>query len=113
MFKKIDAIIRPEKLEVVKDSLESIGCKGLTISNVKGRGEQLGITEKYRGTVYNVDLISKTKLELITTEDKIEEIIDTIKNSAFTGNIGDGKIFISDIDEVVRIRTGEHGVDAI
>lgn len=113
MFKKIDAIIRPEKLDIVKDSLEKIGCNGLTISNVKGRGEQLGITEQYRGSVYKVDLISKTKLEIITTEDKVEEIVKTIKESSFTGNIGDGKIFVSDVEDVIRIRTGERGVDAI
>ena len=113
MFKKVEAIIRPEKLDIVKNNLENINCKGLTVSNVKGRGKQLGIVEKYRGNVYNVDLISKIKLDIITTETEVEKIVDTIKSSAFTGNVGDGKIFVSDIEDIIRIRTGERGVNAI
>ena len=113
MFQKVEAIIRPEKLDIVKNNLENINCKGLTVSNVKGRGKQLGIVEKYRGNVYNVDLISKIKLDIITTETEVEKIVDTIKSSAFTGNVGDGKIFVSDIEDIIRIRTGERGVNAI
>ncbi|MDE4078940.1 MAG: P-II family nitrogen regulator [Methanosphaera sp.] len=113
MVKKIEAIIRQEKLEVVKDNLEKIGCNGLTVSEVKGRGEQLGIIEKYRGTEYKVDLIPKIKLEIVTTDDEVDNIAETIRNSAFTGKMGDGKIFISNVEEVIRIRTGEKGIDAI
>lgn len=113
MFKRIVAIIRPEKLDVVKDMLEEIGCYGLTISEVKGRGEQLGLTEKYRGNTYHTDLINKVMIEIVTTEDKVDMIVDTIKDGAHTGNIGDGKIFISSIDKVIRIRTGESGEEAI
>lgn len=113
MIKKIVAIIRPEKLDIVKDMLEEIGCNGLTISEVKGRGEQLGLTEKYRGNSYHIDLINKIKIEIVTTEDKIDEIVKTIQEGAYTGNIGDGKIFISDIEKVIRIRTGEDGEEAI
>ena len=93
MFKKVEAIIRPEKLDIVKNNLENINCKGLTVSNV--------------------DLISKIKLDIITTETEVEKIVDTIKSSAFTGNVGDGKIFVSDIEDIIRIRTGERGVNAI
>lgn len=113
MFKKIEAIIRPEKLDIVKDNLEKIGCNGLTVMEVKGRGEQLGIVEKYRGNVYHVDLIPKVKIDIITTDDQLDSIIEAIKKSAFTGNMGDGKIFISTVEEIVRIRTGEKGADAI
>lgn len=113
MFKKIEAIIRPEKLDIVKDNLEKIGCNGLTVMEVKGRGEQLGIVEKYRGNVYHVDLIPKVKIDIVTTDDQLNSIIEVIKKSAFTGNMGDGKIFISTVEEIVRIRTGEKGADAI
>ncbi|MCD7781632.1 MAG: P-II family nitrogen regulator [Methanosphaera sp.] len=113
MFKKIDAIIRPEKLDVVKDNLASIDVKGLTVSEVKGHGTQLGITENYRGKEYTVDFISKVQLQIVTTDDKVDAIVETIRNSAFTGNNGDGKIFISPVEEVIRIRTNEKGTDAI
>ncbi len=113
MIKKIVAIIRPEKLDIVKYMLEDIGCKGITVSEVKGRGEQLGLTESYRGNSYHIDLINKIKLEIVTTDDKVEAIVETIKDGAFTGNIGDGKIFISTIEKVIRIRTGESGEEAI
>lgn len=113
MFKKIEAIIRPEKLDIVKDNLEKIGCNGLTVMEVKGRGEQLGIVEKYRGNIYHVDLIPKVKIDIVTTDDQLDSIIEVIKKSAFTGNMGDGKIFISTVEEIVRIRTGEKGADAI
>lgn len=113
MIKKIVAIIRPEKLDIVKDMLEEIGCNGITISEVKGRGEQLGLTEKYRGNSYHIDLINKVKLEIVTAEENVDKIVETIKDGAYTGNIGDGKIFISSIEKVIRIRTGENGEEAI
>ncbi len=112
-MKKILAIIRPEKLEEVKQALEDINCLGLTIKEVRGRGRQLGITESYRGHDYKVDLLSKTEIEIVTTEEDLEQIIETIIKTAQTGDIGDGKIFISPIDEVIRIRTGERGEKAI
>ena len=113
MIKKIVAIIRPEKLDIVKDMLEEIGCNGLTVEDVKGRGEQLGMTETYRGNSYHIDLINKVKIEVVTSEEKVDSIVNTIKEGAFTGNIGDGKIFVSSIGEVIRIRTGEQDDEAI
>jgi nitrogen regulatory protein P-II 1 len=112
-MKKILAIIRPDKLEEVKQSLEEIGCHGLTIKEVRGRGRQLGITESYRGHDYKVDLLPKTEIEIVTTEDDLENIIQCITKTAKTGDIGDGKIFISTVEEVIRIRTGERGEKAI
>jgi nitrogen regulatory protein P-II 1 len=112
-MKKILAIIRPDKLEEVKQALEEIGCHGLTIKEVRGRGRQLGITESYRGHDYKVDLLPKTEIEIVTTEDDLENIVQTITKRAQTGDIGDGKIFISPVEEVVRIRTGERGEKAI
>ncbi len=112
-MKKILAIIRPDKLEEVKQSLEEIGCHGLTIKEVRGRGRQLGITESYRGHDYKVDLLPKTEIEIVTTEDDLENIIQCITKTAQTGDIGDGKIFISTVEEVIRIRTGERGEKAI
>jgi len=112
-MKRILAIIRPDKLEVVKQALEDIGCHGLTVKEVRGRGRQLGITESYRGHDYKVDLLSKTEIEIVTTEKYIEDIIQAILETAQTGDIGDGKIFISPVEEVIRIRTGERGDKAI
>jgi nitrogen regulatory protein P-II 1 len=112
-MKEIVAIIRPDKLEIVKQSLEDVGCHGLTVIDVKGRGRQLGITESYRGSDYRIDLLSKTRLEIITNDEDVEKVIDTIVKTAQTGDIGDGKIFISPVDEVVRIRTGERGTKAV
>jgi nitrogen regulatory protein P-II 1 len=111
--KKIIAIIRPNKLEDVKQALEEIGCHGLTIKDVKGRGRQLGITESYRGQDYNVDLLPKTEIEIVTKDEEVEEIVKSIVETGKTGNIGDGKIFISNVEDVVRIRTGERGNKAI
>jgi nitrogen regulatory protein P-II 1 len=111
--KKIIAIIRPNKLEDVKQALEEIGCHGLTIKDVKGRGRQLGITESYRGQDYNVDLLPKTEIEIVTKDEEVEDIIKSIVETGKTGNIGDGKIFISNVEDVVRIRTGERGDKAI
>jgi nitrogen regulatory protein P-II 1 len=112
-MKKILSIIRPDKLEEVKQALEEIGCHGLTIKEVRGRGRQLGITESYRGHDYKVDMLPKTEIEIVTTEKDLENIVDTIIKTARTGDIGDGKIFISTIEEVIRIRTGERGEKAI
>jgi len=113
MMKKIIAFIRPEKLDNVKQSLEEIGCHGMTVKEVKGRGIQLGITESYRGRDYNVDLLPKTEIEIVAKDDDVENIIKTIVENAQTGCIGNGKIFISSVEEVIRIRTGERGDNAI
>lgn len=112
-MKEIIAIIRPEKLENVKSALESIECRGLTVVDVKGRGRQLGVTESYRGSDYRIDLLPKTRLEIIVKDDEVDEVIDTIVKTAQTGDIGDGKIFISPVEDVVRIRTGERGQKAV
>jgi nitrogen regulatory protein P-II 1 len=112
-MKKIVAIIRPNKLDDVKDALEEIRCHGITVMEVKGRGRQLGITESYRGSDYRIDLLPKTRLEIIVKNQDAEEVIATIVKNAATGDIGDGKIFISPVEDVVRIRTGERGEEAV
>ena len=112
-MKKIVAIIRPNKLDEVKGALENIGCKGMTVIDVKGRGRQLGITESYRGTDYCIDMLPKTQLEIIVNDENTEKVITALVETAQTGNIGDGKIFISPIEEVIRIRTGERGSKAV
>ena len=112
-MKEIIAIIRPEKLENVKSALEAIECRGLTVVDVKGRGRQLGITESYRGSDYRIDLLPKTRLEIIVKDEEVDEVVDTIVKTAQTGDIGDGKIFISPVENVVRIRTGERGEKAV
>ncbi len=112
-MKEIVAIIRPEKLEDVKKALEEIGCNGVTVVEVKGRGRQLGITESYRGSDYRIDLLPKTRLEIIINDEDVEKITDAIVKTAQTGDIGDGKIFISTVEEVIRIRTGESGEKAV
>lgn len=112
-MKKIVAIIRPNKLEDVKSALEKIGCHGVTVTEVKGRGRQLGITESYRGSDYRIDFLPKTRLEIVVKDQDAEEVIATIVKTASTGDIGDGKIFISPVEDVVRIRTGERGEKAV
>lgn len=112
-MKKIVAIIRPNKLDEVKNALEEVGCKGMTVIDVKGRGRQLGITESYRGTDYCIDMLPKTQLEIIVNDEHTEDVIQTLVKTAQTGNIGDGKIFISPVEEVIRIRTGERGTKAV
>ncbi len=112
-MKEIIAIIRPEKLEKVKMALEEIGCHGMTVTEVKGRGRQLGVTESYRGSDYRIDLLPKTRLEIIVNNGELDEVIETIVKTAKTGDIGDGKIFISPVEDVVRIRTGERGQKAV
>ena len=112
-MKKIEAIIKPFKLDEVKEALSNIGVSGLTVFEVKGFGRQKGHTELYRGAEYIVDFLPKIKLEFIIDDENLEEVIETIKSSAHTGKIGDGKIFISSIEEIIRIRTGEKNSDAI
>lgn len=110
---KIEAIVRPAKLDDIKAALDEIDVKGITVTNVMGAGKQRGRTQYYRGQEYVVNLLDKTKVETVVGDDLAERTIDAIKKAAFTGEIGDGKIFVSKIDEVVRIRTGEHGEVAI
>ena len=112
-MKKIEAIIKPYKLDEVKEALVDIGINGMTISEVKGYGRQQGHSELYRGAEYIVDLIPKVKLEIITTSDRVDEIIEAIKQNAQSGKIGDGKIFVSTIEKAIRIRTGEEDIEAI
>jgi nitrogen regulatory protein P-II 1 len=110
---KIEAIIKPFQLESVKTALGEIGLEGLTVSEVKGFGRQKGHTELYRGAEYVVDFLPKLKLELVVTEERLEPAIEAITRSAWTGKIGDGKIFVLPVSQAVRIRTGERGVDAV
>ena len=112
-MKKVEAIIKPFKLDEVKDKLNQIGIKGITVSEVKGFGRQKGHTELYRGAEYVVDFLPKIKMEVVITDNQVEDVINTIMQAAQTGRIGDGKIFVSSVDEVIRIRTGETGPDAI
>ena len=112
-MKKIDAIIKPFKLEDVKEALATIGVEGLTVTEVKGFGRQKGHTEIYRGSEYTVDFLPKIKLEVVLEEDQVDAAVEAIVNSAKTDKIGDGKVFISSIDSVMRIRTGETGPEAI
>jgi nitrogen regulatory protein P-II 1 len=112
-MKKIEAIIKPFRLDEVKNSLTKIGIQGMTVTEVKGFGRQRGRTEVYRGTEYKIDFLPKVKIELITTEEMAHQVIETIERSAKTGKIGDGKIFLFSVEEVIRIRTGERGKDAI
>ena len=112
-MKLVTAIIKPFKLDDVRESLSSIGVQGITVSEVKGFGRQKGHTELYRGAEYAVDFLPKIKIELIISDDLVKDVIEVIKSKAHTGRIGDGKIFISNIDEVIRIRTGESGKNAI
>ena len=112
-MKKIEAIIKPFKLDEVKESLTKLGIKGMTISEVRGFGRQRGHTELYRGAEYVVDFLPKTKIEIIVTDDMVQKVVDVIMEAAKTGRIGDGKVFITPIEDVIRIRTGEKGEDAI
>jgi|TARA_B100001146_G_C16162471_1_gene426292 nitrogen regulatory protein P-II 1 len=112
-MKKVEAIIKPFKLDEVKDKLNQIGIKGITVSEVKGFGRQKGHTELYRGAEYVVDFLPKIKMEIVITDNQVEDVITTIMQAAQTGRIGDGKIFVIDLQETVRIRTGERGEDAV
>jgi nitrogen regulatory protein P-II 1 len=112
-MKLIEAIIKPFKLDEVKDALNAIGIEGITVSEVKGFGRQKGHTELYRGAEYVVDFIPKIKMEIAVSDELVSKVVETIQTSAKTGRIGDGKIFIINLEEAVRIRTGENGGDAI
>jgi nitrogen regulatory protein P-II 1 len=113
VMKKIEAIIKPFKLEEVKDALGEVGIEGMTVTEVKGFGRQKGHTEIYRGSEYTVDFLPKIKIELVLGDDKLQDAIEAIVKAAKTGKIGDGKVFVSTIDEAVRIRTEEKGVAAV
>jgi nitrogen regulatory protein P-II 1 len=112
-MKKIEAVIKPFKLDDVKEALNDVGIHGMTVSEVKGYGRQKGHTEIYRGAEYAVDFIPKLKIEIILEDDRLSEVIEVIQKAASTGKIGDGKIFILPVDEVIRVRTGEKGSDAL
>jgi nitrogen regulatory protein P-II 1 len=112
-MKKIEAVIKPFKLDEVKDALNAIGVQGITVTEVKGFGRQKGHTELYRGAEYVVDFLPKVKLEVIAADTLVPKIIETIEAAAKTGRIGDGKIFVTPVEEVIRIRTGERGEAAI
>jgi len=112
-MKKIEAIIKPFKLDEVKDKLNGIGIQGITVSEVKGFGRQKGHTELYRGAEYVVDFLPKIKLEIVVSDEMADQVIEAVVSSAQTGRIGDGKIFVLPVEEVVRIRTGEKGKDAL
>ncbi|ADE35745.1 P-II family nitrogen regulator [Methanohalophilus mahii] len=110
---KVEAIIKPTKLHEVKDSLEEAGFASLTVTEVKGRGQQKGMMQQWRGRKYCVDLLPKTKIELVLAEEKLDEVVELIRKTATTGEIGDGKIFIYPVQSVIRIRTGEVDEDAL
>lgn len=112
-MRKIEAIIKPFKLDDVKEALNEIGIHGMTVSEVKGYGRQKGHKEIYRGAEYVVDFIPKIKIEIVTESERVDEVVDQIRNAANTGKIGDGKIFIIPMESAVRVRTGETGKDAI
>lgn len=112
-MKKIEAIIKPFKLDEVKENLGEIGIRGITVTEVKGFGRQKGHTELYRGAEYIVDFLPKVKIEVVTTDDLAWKVVEVIERSAHSGKIGDGKIFVLPVDEVVRIRTGERGEGAV
>ena len=112
-MKKVEAIIKPFKLDEVKDQLNEIGVKGITVSEVKGFGRQKGHTELYRGAEYIVDFLPKIKLEIIVSDGLLDDVINAVTKSAQTGRIGDGKIFITSLEDTIRIRTGERGEEAI
>ncbi|KYC45982.1 MAG: putative nitrogen regulatory PII-like protein [Candidatus Methanofastidiosum methylothiophilum] len=112
-MKKIEAIIRPEKIQDVKAALDSLGCVGMTITEVKGRGKQGGVTQQWRGRQYHIDLLPKIKIELVVKTKYVDKVVNTIIESAKTGQTGDGKIFVSPVEKVYRVRTGEIDEEAI
>ena len=112
-MKKVEAIIKPFKLDEVKDQLNEIGIKGITVSEVKGFGRQKGHAELYRGAEYIVDFLPKIKLEIIVSDELVDDVINAVAKSAQTGRIGDGKIFVTSLEDTIRIRTGERGEEAI
>ncbi len=112
-MQKIEAIIQPSKLDAVKEALIEVGIQGITILEARGHGRQKGHTETYRGREYSVDLLPKLKLEIIVTDDMVDQVVNTIANTARSGKIGDGKIFVSRIDSAIRIRNDDHGEAAL
>ena len=112
-MKKIEAVIKPFKLDEVKEALQELGVQGMTVLEAKGYGRQKGHTELYRGAEYVVDFLPKVKIEVVLADDMVEQAVEAIRKAAQTGRIGDGKIFVSNIEGAIRIRTGETGVDAI
>ena len=112
-MKKVEAIIKPFKLEDVKEALANVGVKGLTVTEVKGFGRQKGHKELYRGAEYEIEFLPKIKLEVVIPDSELEQVIEAVVSSARTGRLGDGKIFVTPMEEVMRIRTGERGEDAI
>ena len=112
-MKMVEAIVKPFKLDEVKEALTKAGVQGMTVEEVKGFGRQKGHTELYRGAEYSVDFLPKVKIQIIVPDDKAADVVQVITDSAKTGKIGDGKIFVSSVEEVIRIRTGEKGADAI
>jgi nitrogen regulatory protein PII len=112
-MKLIVAVIRPHKLQEVKEALSKLGVAGLTVTDVRGAGKQKGQVERYRGSEYSVDLLAKCKVEVATADDQCEEAVQAIRKAAYTGEIGDGKIFITKLDDAMRIRTGERGEDSL
>ena len=112
-MKKIEAIIKPFKLDEVKEALQEVGIQGITVTEAKGFGRQKGHTELYRGAEYVVDFLPKVKIEIVVADNQLEPAIEAIQKAARTGRIGDGKIFVLDVQEAIRIRTGETGADAI
>jgi nitrogen regulatory protein P-II 1 len=112
-MKKIEAVIKPFKMDDVREALSEVGVSGMTVTEVKGFGRQKGHTELYRGAEYNVDFLPKVKVELIVANEQVDRCIEAIMNTAQTGKIGDGKIFVYDVERVIRIRTGEENEDAV
>ncbi|MEY3265963.1 MAG: nitrogen regulatory protein [Actinomycetota bacterium] len=112
-MKLITAIVKPFKIDDVKESLKSAGVLGITISEVKGFGRQGGHTETYRGSEYQIDFVPKAKIELVVDDSSVDQMVEVIQKAAATGKIGDGKIWVTNVEQIIRIRTGEHGADAI
>lgn len=112
-MKLITAIVKPFKLDDVKEVLKAAGVQGITVSEVKGFGRQGGHTETYRGSEYQIDFVPKMRIELVVEDSSLEQILDVVRESASTGKIGDGKIWVTNVEQIIRIRTGEHGADAI
>jgi nitrogen regulatory protein P-II 1 len=112
-MKKIEAVIKPFKLDDVKEALNSVGIQGMTVSEVKGYGRQKGHTEIYRGAEYAVDFIPKVKVEIVIPSDRCEEVVEIVLKASYTGQIGDGKIFVVPVEDAIRVRTGERGADAL
>ena len=112
-MKKVEAIIRPETLAAVRGALEKVGVTGLTITQVLGHGAQMGVTQQWKGNTYRVDLLPKVELKMVIPDDKLEAVLKAIEASARTGAVGDGKVFVSGIEDVLRVRTGERGAAAV